>query len=194
MTAESSQDELDDAAAVRPAQTGTSGILSRVAGWCVSNWRPLILAALLVLSVALASGVYFVQYRPDQQTDRTQQQAAKDAATEGAVAVLSYSPDTLDQDIANAKSHLTGEFLSYYSDFTHKVMASAARDQQIKTTANVVRAAVQDMKPNSAVVLVFVDKYSASKAQPAPAPNPATVLVTLSKVNGSWLISKFEPQ
>ncbi len=137
--------------------------------------------------------MYFFQYRPDQQTDEAARQAAEDAAAEGAVAVLSYSPESLDQDIADAKSHLTGEFLSYYTNFTQQVMASAAREQQIKTTANVVQAAVTDMEPNSAVVLVFVNKYSASKAQPAPVPSPATVRVTLSKVDGSWLISQFEP-
>jgi Mce-associated membrane protein len=57
----------------------------------------------------------------------------------------------------------------------------------------VVRSAVQDIQPDSAVVLVFVNKQSWSKDNPQPAATKAAVRVTLSKVNGSWLIAKFEP-
>ncbi|MGZ4583883.1 MAG: hypothetical protein ACXVYI_05935 [Mycobacterium sp.] len=193
MTTDSPDAEVGDASTGEPARTGMPRIPTRVARWCSSHWRALVLATLVALAVGVAASVYFLNHRPDQQTDQAAQQAAEDAATEGAVAVLSYSPESLDQDIAKAKSHLTGEFLSYYTNFTQQVMASAARDQQITTTANVVQAAVEDMKPDSAVVLVFVNKYSASKAQPAPVPSPATVKVTLRKVDSSWLISEFEP-
>lgn len=192
MTTNSSE-EAGDTVTGEPARTAMPGVPTRVARWCSSHWRALALATLVALAVGLAAAVYFFEYRPDQQTDQAARRAAQDAATEGAVAVLSYSPESLDQDIAAAKSHLTGEFLSYYTNFTQQVMASAAREQQIKTTANVVQSAVEDMRPNSAVVLVFVNKYSASKAQPAPVPSPATVRVTLSNVDGSWLISQFEP-
>ena len=110
-----------------------------------------------------------------------------------AVAVLSYSPDTLPRDIANAKSHLTGNFLAYYNKFTDAIMADAAQQRQVKTTAQVAEAAVSDVHPDSAVVLVFVNKVTSSKQQPNPTMTPATVRVTLTKVNRSWLISEFDP-
>jgi Mce-associated membrane protein len=158
-----------------------------------SHWRVIALAVLVVAAMALAGAVFVLQYRPDQQTDDAAREAAAKAAEGGAVAVLSYSPDTLDHDIANAKSHLTGNFLAYYTKFTQAVMAEAAKQKEVKTTAEVVEAAVSDLRPDSAVVLVFVNKMTSSKQQPMPVPTPASVRVTMTKVNGSWLISEFDP-
>jgi Mce-associated membrane protein len=157
------------------------------------TWRIIALAVVVVAAMALAGAVYFLQYRPDQQTDDAARQAATTAAEGGAVAVLSYSPDTLDRDIATAKSHLTGNFLAYYNKFTQAIMADTARQKQVTTTAEVVEAAVSDLHPDSAVVLVFVNKMTSSEQQPIPAPTPATVRVTMTKINGSWLISEFDP-
>jgi len=140
-----------------------------------SRSRVIALAILAVAAPALAVGVFFLQYRPDQRTDDAVRQAAAEAAEDGAVAVLSYSPDTLPRDIANA------------------IMADAAQQRQVKTTAQVAEAAVSDVHPDSAVVLVFVNKVTSSKQQPNPTMTPATVRVTLTKVNRSWLISEFDP-
>ena len=84
------------------------------------------LAALLVAAVAAAGSVYWWIYRPDRLTNAASQQRVTDAAREGTVALLSHAPETLDKDLATAKSHLTGEFLKYYSDFTDKIVAPAA--------------------------------------------------------------------
>lgn len=159
----------------------------------LARWRPILIIALVVATAALAAGLYFFQYRADQQTDAAVSAAAKKAAEEGTVAVLSYSPETLSDDIAKAKSYLTGEFLNYYTHFTDQIFAAAAQQQEVSTTADVVRAAVSELRPDAAVVLLFVNKVSTSKAKPAPAATPATVRATLTKVNGSWLISKFDP-
>ena len=66
--------------------------------------------------------LYFTQYRPDKQTDAAVAQSAVNAARDGTVALLSYKPDTLNQDFAAAKSHLTGDFLNYYDQFTKQVV------------------------------------------------------------------------
>jgi Mce-associated membrane protein len=57
----------------------------------------------------------------------------------------------------------------------------------------VVRAAVSELHPNSAVVLVFLNETTASKDKPQPLITPSSVRITLTKVNGSWLISKLDP-
>ncbi len=157
------------------------------------RWRVFLIVALTVAVAGLAAGVYYVQYRPDQQTDAAVSATAKQAAEEGTVAVLSYSPETLSGDIAKAKSYLTGDFLDYYTHFTDQIFATAAQQQEVSTTANVERAAVDDLHPNSAVVLLFVNKQSTSKSKPTPEFKPTTVRATMKKVNGSWLIAQFEP-
>lgn len=101
--------------------------------------------------------------------------------------------DTLDQDFATARSHLAGDFLSYYDQFTQQIVAPAAKQKSLKTTAKVVRAAVSELHPDSAVVLVFVDQSTTSKDSPNPSMAASSVMVTLAKVDGNWLITKFTP-
>jgi Mce-associated membrane protein len=159
----------------------------------LARWRVILAVGLTAAAVGLAAGVYRFQYRPDEQTDAAVAAAAKGAAEEGTVAVLSYSPESLSDDIAKAKSYLTGGFLDYYTHFTDQIFTAAAQQQQVTTTANVARSAVSDVHPDSAVVLLFVDKVSVSKHNSAPVSTPATVRATMKKVNGSWLIAQFDP-
>jgi Mce-associated membrane protein len=157
---------------------------------------PLIPAALvlgLLAAGGLAGWLYFAQFRPDTQTDDAVAQSAVNAARDGTVALLSYKPDTLNQDFAAAKSHLTGDFLNYYDQFTKQVVTPAAQTKAVATTAQVVGAAASELHPNSAVVLIFVNQVTTSKERPDPAMAASSVLVSLTKVHGDWLITKFDP-
>ena len=154
---------------------------------------PVVLVLALLAAGGLFAWLYFSQYRPDQTTDGAAAQSAVDAARNGTVAMLSYKPDTLDQDFAAAKSHLTGDFLNYYDTFTKQVVRPAARDKAVTTTAQVVGAAATELHPKSAVVLVFVNQVTTSKERPDPSAAASSVLVSLAKVQGTWLINKFDP-
>lgn len=154
---------------------------------------PVVLIVLLLLSGGTATWLYFKQYRPDKQTDASVASAVANAASDGTVALLSYSPESLDKDFANAKTHLSGDFLSYYNQFTEQIVAPAAKQKSLKTNARVLGAAVQELHPNSAVVLVLVDQSTTSKDTPDPAMASSSVLVSLTRVNGAWLITKFDP-
>jgi Mce-associated membrane protein len=161
-------------------------------------WRkvkvvPVVLILLLLLSGGAATWLYFKQYRPDKQTDASVASAVISSASDGTVALLSYSPDTLDKDFAAAKSHLSGDFLSYYNQFTDQIVAPAAKQKSLKTNARVLGAAVAELHPDSAVVLVLVDQSTTSKDNPDPSMASSSVLVSLSRVNGNWLITKFDP-
>lgn len=102
-------------------------------------------------------------------------------------------PTRSTKDFATARSHLAGDFLSYYDQFTQQIVAPAAKQKSLKTTAKVVRAAVSELHPDSAVVLVFVDQSTTSKDSPNPSMAASSVMVTLAKVDGNWLITKFTP-
>jgi Mce-associated membrane protein len=154
---------------------------------------PVVLVLLLLISGGLATWLYVKDYRPDKQTGAAATQSAIDAARDGIVAVLSYKPETLSQDIAAAKSHLTGDFLNYYDQFTRDVVTPAAKEKNLTTTAQVVGAAVSELHPNSAVVLLFVNQATVSRDRPDPAMTSSTVLVSLTKLHGKWLIAKFDP-
>jgi Mce-associated membrane protein len=159
----------------------------------LARWRSKVATMLVVAAVGVAIGVYVILYRPDQRVDDAAAQRAIQAASDGAVAVLSYSYDHLNRDFDNAKSHLTGDFLNYYKKFTDDVVAPTAQQGQLTTTAKVIRAAISELHSDSAVVLVFVDQTTASPKKKDPEKTQSAVLVTLTKVDGSWLIAKFDP-
>ena len=179
----------DDATVVAPPRNPAA----RALAWCRRNLLTAAAIGLVLASALAAASVYWWLYRPDRLTDAAAQQQVITAAKEGTEALLSYSPENLDADLANAKSHLTGEFLSYYTDFTDKVVAPASRDKGVKTEANVARAAVSQMRPEKADVLVFVNQVTTSKERPTPALSTSSVMVTLVPSGGRWLISGFNP-
>ena len=154
---------------------------------------PLVLVLALLAAGGLAAWLYFSEYRPDEQTDAAVAQSAVDAARSGTLALLSYKPDTLDKDVAAAKSHLSGDFLNSYDEFTKQILSPAAKEKAVATTAQVVGAAATDVRPDSAVVLVFVNQVSTSRERPDPAMASSSVLVSLTKADGGWLITKFDP-
>lgn len=154
---------------------------------------PAVLALLVVASLGLLGGLYYFSYLPDRETDGAAAKAAIAAASEGTVAVLSYSPDTLDRDFSSAKSHLTGDFLTYYNQFTREIVAPAAKQKSVKTNAVVLRAAISEFRPGAATVLLFVNQSTQSKDRPEPTLTSSSVLVKLDKADGKWLISSFNP-
>jgi Mce-associated membrane protein len=152
-----------------------------------------LLVLLIVASLSLLGSLLYFSYLPDRDTDAAAAKAAISAASDGTVAVLSYSPDTLDRDFSSAKSHLTGDFLSYYGQFTREIVGPAAKQKGVKTTAVVLRAALSEFHPNSGVVLLFVNQTTQSKDRPEPTMTSSSVLVTMTKADGKWLISSFNP-
>lgn len=153
-----------------------------------------VVVALAVIGALAATGwLYVTQYRPDQQTDPAAAQIAIRAASDGTVALLSYAPDSLDSDFATAKSHLTGDFLSYYTTFTTDVVKPAATQKSVKTTASVTQAAVSELRPDSAQILLFINQTTTSQENPNGAFAASSVKVGLTRVDGNWLISSFDP-
>jgi Mce-associated membrane protein len=172
---------------------GGTAAMRRLIGRGLELWRSILLVASVIAAVCLATGLFFFQYRPDRQLDDAAAHHAIQAASDGAVASLSYSTDSMDRDFANAKSHLTGEFLTYYDTFTKQIVTQAVKEKHITQTVAVVRAAVSELHPNSAVVLVFLNETTTSKDKQQPLITPNSVRITLTKVSGSWLISKLDP-
>jgi Mce-associated membrane protein len=188
-----SQDAATKAPAVGESPPEGMGAVDRAASQILAHWRLILLTASVIAAVGLAACLFVFQYRPDRQIDDAATRRAIQAASDGAVATLSYSSDSMDRDFAKARSHLTGDFLAYYDKFTKEIVVPAIQQKHLAQTVAVVRAAVSELEPHSAVVLVFLNETTVSKDKPQPLITPSSVRITLTKVGGSWLISKLDP-
>lgn len=161
--------------------------------WSVTRLVAAVLGGLFVVSAGLAGWLYFGVLRADQQLGPAGEQAVMNAAADGAVAVLTYAPKTMEQDFAAAESHLTGDFLSHYTDFTQKVVTPAVKEKEVQTIAAVVRKGIVSLRPNSAEVLIYLNQTTISKTNPDGSYSMSSVKVGLEKHDGKWLISSFDP-
>ncbi|OMC44466.1 hypothetical protein A5745_13600 [Mycobacterium sp. IS-2888] len=168
------------------------------AGLLRVGWWLLVVALAVSTVSAAAVGGWQMQVKSrqlppvaDQPADR---QNATQAASTGTVKLLSYSPDTLEQDFSAAEAMLTGDFLAYYKQFSTQVVMPAAREKRVTTSATVLRAGVESLASQNASILVFVNQSTTTKEKPSPSIATSSVRVGLVKVNGTWLIAKFDPQ
>ena len=182
-------DAIETDAPVKPKRD----VVGRTSRGVRKHWAAVLLALAFVAAAGLTAWMFFFTYQPDRETDDAVAKSAIQAAKDGTVAILSYAPESLDKDFATAKSKLTGDFLSYYTQFTEQIVTPAAKQKSVKTEASVVRAAVSELHPDSAVVLVFINQTTQSADRPDASFINSSVRVTLKKVDGAWLISSFDP-
>jgi Mce-associated membrane protein len=180
--------DADDEADTEVAQPDTAASLNRD-GWL----RPLTLGVLPALIVVLGAGAGFLAW-----TDRSNRavEAARvesvAAAGDATVAILSYKPDTVEQDLRSASDRLTGSFLDSFTDLVNKVVIPGAREKKIAAAAQVSAAASVSASANHAVALVFVNQTVTIEGG-APSGTASSVRVTLDKVDDRWLVSGFDP-
>ena len=115
------------------------------------------------------------------------------AASDGTVAMLSYSPDTAEAKLDAARELLTGTFRDSYQALIHDVVIPGALQKQITAVATIPGAASISANENKAVVMVFVNQ-NITVGKDAPSDTASAVQVTLDKIDGRWLISDFEPK
>jgi len=190
---ETTVDEITDESDSSDEQSPSDVVPARPKGLLRRLLVPLVLVVLLLASAGVTTWVYLSQYRSDQATNQAVQTRVIQSAKDGTVALLSYSPDTLDKDFANAKTHLTGDFLNYYTQFTAEIVTPAAKQKAVKTSAAVVRSAMGQLQRTSAEVLLFINQTTTSKENPDGSFTASSVKVGLTKVGNDWLISSFDP-
>lgn len=113
-------------------------------------------------------------------------------ARDSTVRLLSYKPDTVEQDLGSARDLLTGDFRYSYTKLTNDVVIPGAKQQQISAVATVPAAASVSVDSDTAVVLVFVNQ-TVIVGTDAPTATASSVRVTLDKVGDRWLIANFDP-
>jgi Mce-associated membrane protein len=158
------------------------------------NWgRVFAYGVLPALALILALGAGYLKWMDNSVRDSDVARIESvQAAKDNTIAMLSYKPDTVEQQLHAARDLLTGEFRDSYTSLTNDVVIPGAKQKQISAVATVPAAASVSAKPDHAVVLVFVNQ-TVVVGQDAPSDTASSVRVTLDKINGRWLISKFDP-
>jgi Mce-associated membrane protein len=159
------------------------------------RWRSALAYGVVpALALLLALGVGYLKY--DVTTAQNDERAAREstqAAKEGTVAILSYTPETAQTSLSAARNLLTGTFRDSYTSLTHDVVIPGAQQQEISATATVAAAASVSATTRHSVVLVFVNQ-ALTIGQDAPASTASVVEVSLDHLDGRWLISGFDPK
>lgn len=114
------------------------------------------------------------------------------AAGEDAAALLSYRADSADRDLGAARERLTGEFKDAYTALIHEVVIPGAKEKHISSVAKVTAASSVSATANHAVALLYVNQ-TVTIGDGAPTDTQPVIKVTLDKVNGRWLVSRFDP-
>ncbi|UXA20915.1 hypothetical protein KXD98_19315 [Mycobacterium sp. SMC-4] len=145
------------------------------------------------LALVLALGAGFLKWQDNSvRSSELAGMAAVQAAKDSTIALLSYTPDRVEQQLGDARELLTGDFRDSYTSLTNDVVIPGAKEQNIAAVASVPAAASVSADPTEAVVLVFVNQ-TVTVGQDPPTDTASSVRVTLQKVDDRWLISEFDP-
>ncbi|WP_326545638.1 hypothetical protein QGN32_17855 [Mycolicibacterium sp. ND9-15] len=186
--------EVSEPAEESEAAEAPSDVAEPVAAKPRINWaRVFAFGVLPAIALLLGAGAGYLKWVDNSVRDaeiaRTESvQVAKDST----VAMLSYKPDTVEQQLNDARGLLTGEFRESYTGLINDVVIPGAKQKQISAVASVPAAASVSADPNEAVVLVFVNQ-TVVVGQDTPTDTASSVRVTLEKIDGRWLISAFDP-
>ena len=159
---------------------------SRVPAWLVAA------LAVVVLALAALDG-WLLTSQPGPGSRAEREQALSTAKT-AVPLILSYNYRRFDADVAAARARLTGRAVNDYV----KAMTTT-----IKPTATKVRAVVQAQTDGAGVeavsgdgdqvtVVVFGQQKVTNTSLTAPRIDLFRVRVTLDRVQGQWLVSKFD--
>ena len=99
----------------------------------------------------------------------------------------------MDRDFAGAKSHLTGDFLDYYDKFTKEIVTPTVQQKHLGADRH---SGSERPYPNCTRFgrrAGVPQRDHDEQGQAQPLITPSSVRITLTKVNGSWLISKLDP-
>jgi Mce-associated membrane protein len=145
------------------------------------------------LALALTVGAGYLKFQDGSaRAAAAAQTQSTAAASDSAIALLSYRPDTVEKQLTAARDRLTGTFRDSYDSLIHNVVIPGAQQKQISAVATVPAAASMSATSNRAVVLLFVDQTITAGAD-APTNTASSVKVTLDKIGDQWLISDFTP-
>ncbi len=106
-----------------------------------------------------------------------------------AVRLFSFGYRTLDMDFAAQRAVTTGPFRDEVGRVTNPAVAPLARKEHVSVTATVSDAAIEQQTPTTGTVLAFLNQDTKNDLLTAPRTDRNRVELTMTKVDGRWLVS-----
>jgi Mce-associated membrane protein len=171
-----------ESAAEEPAEAEQKPARSRVSLLFVLS------AIALVLTSAAAAFRWLIVSNHESEMARAESvQAARDITVE----MLSYQPETVEQQLSGVRDKLTGEFLGKYTAMINEVIP-AAQAQQIAAVAEVPRIGSVSATPSGAELVLFVNQ-TVAVGDHAPQRTESVMRATMVKDGDRWLMAEYEP-
>jgi Mce-associated membrane protein len=178
---------VTDASAIDDAEA--PAIAARGMDWP----RTFVYGVLPALALLLAVGAGYLNWQDSTaRADDTARIESLQAAKDSTIALLSYQPNTVEQQLGAARGLLTGNFRDAYTQLITDVVIPGAKQREISATATVPAIAPVSADEEHAVAIVFVNQTTVV-GKDAPTASSSSVRVAMDKVNGHWLISEFDP-
>lgn len=182
-----------------PTPSGSAAPPARVPGTTPSGLVPLptrqiLLRSMLVLVLTAVTVLGIVGWRWLDTNAREERSAeALEVARVRTAEVLSYDSASLDAHLAAARTQVTGDLAARFDDLADQLILTEGREPGSVTRADIGRAAVVSSEPDRVEVLLYVDRTTASPALPQPRRTAGQLTVTMTLVDGRWLISRLDP-
>jgi Mce-associated membrane protein len=149
--------------------------------------------ALLLATGALVTSLVIWRAAEDRHTQASSQAAAASAGKTITEKLLGYSYKTFDQHTTEVSGLLTGSFRNEFVRAASTVVKPLAVGNQAVVVAQVSKVAVMSPRDQADVkLLVFVDQRTTSAKLKRPQIDQNRVMLTMSQVDGRWLVSKVE--
>jgi Mce-associated membrane protein len=155
------------------------------------SWTLLVTALIVGILVATGLGSWQMSIKgrpapaPVADDDHARERVTELVAT-NVVKVLSFTPTTSRGDIEVVTKLLTGSAVDEYRK------AMRAKADGVTQTAR-VRTGVESLSADEAQVVAFVDQTSETAGGGPSTKDALAYRVSLSRVDGEWLISELEP-
>jgi Mce-associated membrane protein len=164
-----------------------------VSGWS-QRTRRVVTGMLSLVAVALLAATATLGFRHLENSDITDARVAAASAAETKVPqLLSYDFTTVDAQLGTALDNLTGEFRSQYDTLVQQVIAPAAKDKGVVTSATVAQVSVVDVTSDAVNLLLFLNQSTTARDTPDPKLDGSRVTVSMKKVGADWLIADVSP-
>lgn len=150
-----------------------------------------ILVALVVVGLVLL----LIAWRQAHQANEVEEagQAAMKVARTSTPAILNYTDSNLSRQLASSRRLMTPRYAKRYAAMVKTRVWPQARKFGVANEIGVVSTGVVKATPRTAVILVFANQTTRTKAKPEGITQGTRLEVTLRKNEERWLVDDVRP-